>query len=316
VWANPAVAGTYILSGQLTSPSGANTFSDSKQFSSDGTGAVPVNLLFDLNQVRASGETGYYRLSGIKLFGATNDRTEWLDTYAGTSGFQIGPHIASTPQSQPSEEGTSASLSVTADSGSLSYQWLFNGTPIPGATNATLNVGTINAATAGAYAVTVTNETGTMTTPAATLTATPATTFARWRQARFTAGQLADPAVSGPNANPAKSGMANLLKYAFGSDPFAVDRSVLPFSGSELKPEDGKQHLTFSFRQRTMSTDLAYTVEVSDDLVSWDSSGNQLEQVGAPTPTGDGVTQTVKVRLKTPIQSLGKKFIRLRVTGN
>ena len=39
----------------------------------------------------------------------------------------------------------------------LSYQWSFNGTPIPGATNAVLALNSVKSTNAGTYAVTVSN---------------------------------------------------------------------------------------------------------------------------------------------------------------
>ena len=38
--------------------------------------------------------------------------------------------------------------------------------------------------------------------------------------------------------------------------------------------------------------------------------------VGAPLPIADGVTQQVKVRVKTPLPGLKKAFLRLRVIKN
>ena len=314
-WVKPSISGTSILSGQLVDTSGTMQFSDSESFTSDGSAATTVNLLFDLNKIRAAGGAGQFHIANLQLFEVNSAGTSWLDTYQGTSTFQIGPNVSMQPQAQSAEEGASAAFSVTADTGAIAYQWQFNGTPIAGATNASLSVPVVTGTLAGSYSVVVSNETGAVIAGGGVLTVTPATTFAHWRQARFTPAQLADGTVSGPTGDPTKSGLGNLLRYAFNAEPFAGGRNVLPVTASELSASDGKRHLTFTYRQRIASTDLGYLVEVSDNLSAWDGTGAQIEQVGTPTATGDGVTQTVKMRVIAPMDPSVRKFVRLRVVN-
>ena len=315
-WVKPSLSGTYILSGQLVDTSGTMQFSDSESFTSDGSAATTVNLLFDLNKIRTAGGAGQFHIANLQLFEVNSAGTSWLDTYNGTSTFQIGPNVTRIPGNQTAEEGTSTTLSVAADSGAIAYQWQFNGAPIAGATNATLSIPVVMGAHAGAYSVVISNETGSAGTPPAILTVGAATTFAHWQQSRFTADQLGDSSVSGANADPMKTGIGNLLRYAFNTEPFADGRSVMPATTTEVSAADGKRHLTFAYRQRIINSDLSYSVEVSDNLGAWDGSGAQVEQVGAPTPTGDGVTQIVKVRVIAPMDGVVRKFIHLRVIKN
>ncbi len=74
-------------------------------------------------------------------------------------------------------------------------------------------------------------------------------------------------------------------------------------------------HLTLAYRQLLNAAGVGYTVEVSDDLATWDGSGAQVEAVGTAQPTGDGRTVLVQWRLKSPVSALpgGRKFLRLRV---
>ncbi len=65
--------------------------------------------------------------------------------------------------------GDTASFSVFAVGENISYQWHKNGEPIPGATEATLDLGTLGAADAGDYTVVVTGDRGTATSGIATL---------------------------------------------------------------------------------------------------------------------------------------------------
>ncbi len=93
------------------------------------------------------------------------------DGFAIISGLQIAPSagvvsntspaIVEQPQSQTVFAGSNAVLSVGAlGSGPLAYQWLLNGIEIPGATNALYSISGIQLNQAGAYAVKVTNSTG------------------------------------------------------------------------------------------------------------------------------------------------------------
>src|SRR5271154_927777 len=79
-----------------------------------------------------------------------------------------GPTITTEPSSQHVCTGSNIVLSVTA-SYAASYQWNFNGTPIPGATSSTYTISTAAPANAGNYTVTVTNGAASVTTSVATV---------------------------------------------------------------------------------------------------------------------------------------------------
>jgi len=71
--------------------------------------------------------------------------------------------------------GDSVVFGVTATGGTLSYQWSKDGLALPGATLPQLLVSNVQAANAGNYTVAVTNNIGTTTSQAATLSVVAAT---------------------------------------------------------------------------------------------------------------------------------------------
>ncbi len=81
------------------------------------------------------------------------------------------PIITTQPASGTTTSGGSALFSVVATSaGTPTYQWLFNGTSIAGATSASFSIANATSAKAGTYSVVVTNPAGSVTSDNATLT--------------------------------------------------------------------------------------------------------------------------------------------------
>ena len=86
-----------------------------------------------------------------------------------------GPTITTQPVSQTVNVGSDVLLTVSASGDSaLSYQWLFNGNPISGATGATLSLGDVQVASAGTYQVDVSDaQADEVSSAGATLTVSP-----------------------------------------------------------------------------------------------------------------------------------------------
>ena len=75
--------------------------------------------------------------------------------------------------------GDTATFVVVADgTGPFAFQWQFNGTSLPGATNASLVVSNVQESKAGPYAVLVSNPAGAVTSAAGTLTISTAVSIA------------------------------------------------------------------------------------------------------------------------------------------
>lgn len=127
--------------------------------------------------------------------------------------------------------------------------------------------------------------------------------FDQWRTEHFTESELADPNISGPSAAPAGDGVSNLLKYAFGLLPKEpADPSLLPQSHIEAD----HLHLTYSQLKAAMDVDL--TVEVSSDLLTWESGTAAVETVNVED-LGD--TERIVVRLLPAVSESTRLFGRL-----
>lgn len=101
------------------------------------------------------------------------DQGVGIDNVTFTAAAPTGPAVpslATAPLGAPVEAGGDVTLSVTPEgTGPFTYQWKKDNVAIAGATNAELTLGNFQAADAGDYTVTVTNEAGSITSAAAPL---------------------------------------------------------------------------------------------------------------------------------------------------
>ena len=129
-----------------------------------------------------------------------------------------------------------------------------------------------------------------------------------------------DPAERDPLSNPAGDGVPNLLKFALGLSP--MERVNGPVVLHSLTEDGGNRHLTLSFSVRTGASGTAgdgyvvdgirYWVEFSTDLNAWHRGSAYVEQTGSPGVNGNG-TETFTVRVRDPMSSANRQFIRLLV---
>jgi hypothetical protein len=86
------------------------------------------------------------------------------------SGNAVPPEILAQPQMQVVQPGELASFFVVlADTSGLSYQWLFNGTNLPGATSDALLISNVSSNNQGYYSVVLANNSGSVTSSPAPL---------------------------------------------------------------------------------------------------------------------------------------------------
>ena len=110
-------------------------------------------------------------LDEVSLYNRALSSNEIAAIYAaGSLGKCKAPRITAQPESREVPARTSALFTVTATgAGALSYQWLFNGTSIPGATGTSLALNDVQPTSAGNYRVVVTNALGSATSALAVL---------------------------------------------------------------------------------------------------------------------------------------------------
>lgn len=109
-------------------------------------------------------QAGVYAVTITNMFGATSSSNALLTVLV------FPPSLLLQPTNQTRVAGETATLAVTASgSAPLSYQWSFNGSPVPAATNASLVFPSLGTNHAGVYAVTVRNFFGSETSSNATL---------------------------------------------------------------------------------------------------------------------------------------------------
>jgi hypothetical protein len=142
-------------------------------------------------------------------------------------------------------------------------------------------------------------------------------TFSQWQTGYFTLAQRNDPNYGGWSADPDVDGIRNGLEYYFHMNPTAgipvSDQPSLPQVGLML---DGPAtYVTFSYHRLLGWSGNAPIVAVSNDLINWDTSQTQIEQVGSAA-RADGFTDVITVRLKTAINQgpVPKKYFRLMLT--
>ena len=130
--------------------------------------------------------------------------------------------------------------------------------------------------------------------------------FEAWREQYFNTAQLAEWSLSGDDGAPAQDGVPNLVKYALGLPPWVPAAAGLPVTGT--MSVGGKSYLTLTFTQQSTLTDITYTVQVSSDLVNWES--------GQAVRADNGTTTTAIYRDLTAIQNAPRHFMRLVITRN
>lgn len=147
------------------------------------------------------------------------------------------PTIITQPASQTVCSGTPATLSVnaTTSSGTLTYQWQFNGVNIPGATGATYTIPSTTLANAGNYTVMVTGGCG-LLSDVATLTVLPSSAASVSVVATPSSSVCAGTVVTF-TATPTNGGSSPSYQWFLNGNPIAGATSAT-YSSSSLATGD------------------------------------------------------------------------------
>lgn len=124
--------------------------------------------------------------------------------------------------------------------------------------------------------------------------------FAAWQFTHFTAEELANPAISGNDADPSRGGIPNLLRYALGLTPQSAGLSSMPTAVTTAGM------LRFEFRRLKRAVDISYIAETSTNAGAWTALNE------TPVVLQDNGDGTETVRIDTPATA-ARKFVRLRV---
>ncbi len=132
-------------------------------------------------------------------------------------------------------------------------------------------------------------------------------TFTEWSESRFTADQLADPLISGPDGDPDGDGISNLREYAHGGDPNQNDSNPVQIllSYNVLNWVSG---VTVTFPWARGMTDVGYELQVSTDLGSW-----ELLESGVIHVASQGDADLITLSAEPPDLGRFDVFVRLRI---
>jgi CotH kinase protein/Fn3 associated/Lamin Tail Domain/Immunoglobulin domain/Chitobiase/beta-hexosaminidase C-terminal domain/Bacterial TSP3 repeat len=189
-----------------------------------------TNATLDLTDVQPS-QAGHYRAVIYNPFGSvTSDEAQLTVLNL--------PLILLAPQSLITNSGATVVFTVTAQgTGSLRYQWRFNGSDLPGANESSLTLTNVQAANAGSYSVVVEDDIGTtQSQPAALEILQPPSVVS---QPVSQAVMVGDPAyfevtVTGtvPVAYRWRRGSSTVVPFSRGSNSFTIQAVTTFDAGS------------------------------------------------------------------------------------
>ena len=121
--------------------------------------------------------------------------------------------------------------------------------------------------------------------------------------------------LNGPLGDANANGISNLLEYALAIEAAPGGEIGLPKLSLDTNSADGQNYAIFSYRRRLGALDFDYRAEVSPNLVNWISATTELEEIAPAILNADGLTETVRMRVKPALGAFGAdgKAIRLRV---
>ena len=269
-----------------------------------------ANVVFNAAAYGASAIAYQWRKNGVNISGAVGASYSLPAAHSSDAGTYdvVATNSAGSVVSAPAALTVNASYNITAVASPGS-----GGTT--SGSGAYFNSGSaiVSANAASNYAFTNWTENGSVVSTSATYAFTISgnrnltahfqpVNYSTWSAVEFNTAQAGG---SSTQSSPANDGITNLQKYAFNLDPNTDGTWGLP------KASILNNALTLTFRLNKTVADVSLVVEVSNDLVSWNSGSGFTT---APLVlSDDGATQILQVQDLTPASSDLHRFIRLKV---
>ncbi len=137
-------------------------------------------------------------------------------------------------------------------------------------------------------------------------------TFANWLPGHFNAGELVEPGITGPDADPDHEGLSNLIEFALGTLPdksLSGNQAALPAYSVAPGP-DTLDHLMVTWTVNAQVLDsITFTAEAGSDLAGW----TPLTAL-PPVLNPDG-RATLLFRDGVEWKSALRRYVRVRVTA-
>lgn len=145
---------------------------------------------------------------------------------------------------------------------------------------------------------------------ASTLVINIGSPFSSWQTANFTAGELLNPAFSGPLGDATGAGITNLMKYALGIPPRQPGVAGMPTG--DVEDYGANDYLTLVYTRDKSAQGLTYTVEVSGDLTTWQSGPTFTTEISRIALPNNREAVTVRDNVSTTTGQ--RRYIRLKVS--
>ena len=134
--------------------------------------------------------------------------------------------------------------------------------------------------------------------------------YGTWQSKFFNPGEIVDPLEGAATADPDHDGISNFHEYAFNRNPRAAEPDALTRQGRDSSYGGDGAYMTLTYTRRKEPTDILYVIELSGNLIDWDSGSFSSEEIGV-VDDGNFVTETVTVKVMPAIADIDRVYARV-----